>query len=61
MNSKRETEKKSHEHSKYETMFSVERQSLEMAKRELSQFQAKNETISIEVIKFYLNCNILVN
>jgi hypothetical protein len=41
-------------------MFSVERQSLEMAKRELSQFQAKNETISIEVIKFYLNCNILV-
>lgn len=48
LSSMKETERRI-DHSKYDQMFSVERQTLEIAKRELSQFQAKNETISIEV------------
>lgn len=37
------------DHTKYENMFSVERQQLEIAKRELTQVQAKNESLSIEL------------
>ena len=48
LSSMKETERRI-DHSKYDQMFSVERQTHEIAKRELSQFQAKNETISIEV------------
>lgn len=49
LSSMKETERKQSDHAKYESMFSVERQSLELAKKELHQVHAKNETISIEL------------